>query len=863
MSNTNFTAAFSTTSDTAAVEKLAASFDKLSGSLDNAGKKAQEEPKRFEKFAAGARDFIQNPLMMAGEAAEQFLLKIGPVGAGVSVAAVGIGVMGTAAIAAAKQLGQFGDNIEDISIRTGLTVKEVGQFDYAMRRAGGSIGSIETAMRQLSRGLSDTGTEGKQAREALDELGVRARNSDGTLRPMSQIIREIAAGLSRMTDTANRNRLAMDALGRSGLEMLPDLLELSKGLERASKIDLGINDDSIRRFGEYHKMVVDLETEWEALKRAMKEPIVASIHFVWKQVQDNQGHINRQVPGSRVLVGAGGFVPLPQKSFDDWMLDTFGDLMAESRSGHARQVAETKASTARMETTRRQFGLTKEGIEEAYRQAKRDADAAREKYFGGDLSGEKAYREKTAEAVRLKAQLDAIVAAEKSAFTYKETANPRRPRAVPSLRVDQSGRRFGGDMLAPALVVSEADIAAANQGRQAADNTRGKAILDGIAQGQQLREESAKRELEHRVRMAELLAGPGGELAAIERIYSLRVGAAKTQEEAAQAAMDREERIAELQRRRLDEYRSMASNLYRDLRQSGGRGVGDFARSQLDILGEQVFTNASGKVFKSGGKALGGIFGNPGGLFTGTIFDPANKQLDVAMSENTKATVANTNALMSLAMSPSGGGGGLPAGDYLSRHFGLFGPEGPSSTTGWAARNKNLLSGIGIAAGTGLGIYSGITTGGARGALISAGSVAGGAGAAISAGLFGAGAAAGPAAPILMGAGMALGFITSLFGDPRQKRAESLERQAQERQFDAPVGAEYSYDIYGRAMDYDYRGRVRTVVNYYDQRKYEAMDAASFVEWGKRNPAAVAEVNTHSITSGNADDLVGTLRQTL
>lgn len=86
---TNFTSVISAQSvGTADVAALAASFDKLSGSIDGATKKSNDLNAHpgFSAFADKVRQGIENPLAAVGDAVDSALKAIGPAGTAISAA---------------------------------------------------------------------------------------------------------------------------------------------------------------------------------------------------------------------------------------------------------------------------------------------------------------------------------------------------------------------------------------------------------------------------------------------------------------------------------------------------------------------------------------------------------------------------------------------------------------------------------------------------------------------------------------------------------------------------------------------------------------------------------------------------------
>ena len=90
----------------------------------------------FQALGRNVESFVKEPLNAAKEAASGLLEKIGPMGGAVLGGAAALGAIAAAGFEAAKSLGEYGRQIEDVKLRTGLSTKEVGQFSFAARMAG-------------------------------------------------------------------------------------------------------------------------------------------------------------------------------------------------------------------------------------------------------------------------------------------------------------------------------------------------------------------------------------------------------------------------------------------------------------------------------------------------------------------------------------------------------------------------------------------------------------------------------------------------------------------------------------------------------------------------------------------------------
>jgi hypothetical protein len=61
---------------------------------------------------------------------------MGAMGVALGVGAAAMGAIAVAGFAAAKSLGEYGMEIKNVELRTGMSSKEVGQFGFAARMAG-------------------------------------------------------------------------------------------------------------------------------------------------------------------------------------------------------------------------------------------------------------------------------------------------------------------------------------------------------------------------------------------------------------------------------------------------------------------------------------------------------------------------------------------------------------------------------------------------------------------------------------------------------------------------------------------------------------------------------------------------------
>jgi hypothetical protein len=373
------------------------------------------------------------------------------------------------------------------------------------------------------------------------------------------------------------------------------------------------------------------------------------------------------------------------------------------------------------------------------------------------------------------------------------------------------------------------------------------------------------------------------------------------------ARLDKELQIAEIRKQQDQELQSILGKLYEDLKSSGG--FQKFVKDYVDSIKKQLFVNLGAEVFRGTLQSAGGIIpgqqkidpvtGKPTGELTqlGRILhgtplgiDPvklAQAQQINALDRNTKAlqdlsgVINGTNtgiatsrgggisipglpssggilgtlsSLGGILTGNRGGGGGLVINDkwggqnFLSSGSGGASVLGSSGAFGGFFASKFSSEGgthqvfspgqTGLAAALSLPqIIGGIRAGGTAGVL-SATSGALGIAASIP----------GPQQPFVAGGAALLGLLSGLFGKDKFKEWQDRMDARLAQKVSMPDSINLTQDLAGNAVDYDFRGRMRsfqsgTNINV----SVSTMDARSFMD----NAHNIAEATRSAINLGH------------
>lgn len=871
-----------------------------------------------QKFGADFGQFVRDPIGAASEAAQGLVSRLGPVGIGLTAVGVAAVASGSALVSWIKSTGDAAEKILNLSITTGLSAKEVQLFQGALELSGASIEDLEKASIKLNQQLSDTSSAGQKARQALAGIGVSIYDSNGALKEAGPLLLDLSRGLSAIGDRSERDRVGVDLLGKSYRALIPAFTELSSNVQTLRRDGIGIDEKTLQQADALGDKLSRVNLIWsqqltiiKAIVAQLADPVFDSFLQPGPSTAATFQFGALPIPGTQRPPGnatpeisARLFAPSPSlttlidpvlagrlrgaatgSSSIESQRQQLGDLRSQIDSQRFKlgQLANTPGLTdeaasrevAALRTLEAQYKNLETAIKgaedaEKRRQGATDLrrDVANEVAFGNLTPAQR----RQAEAVRrFGPEFSGVFA------PIVQRENAQRLQAAQSL-----ARGATQNIPEGSLEVQNFRFRT-NLGQEIAGQERvienlGRAIAEG-ARGIEDRRDALRASVQFESERLRLIAGPGGELAAVRAIAQLRLDAIerelaitgdlrKADQERLQVFRDRQLEQLRIARERDDRNRQTGGQVF-DALLSGGAGVGRFVSGLGLGFGRQIFGNTFAELARGTTGALQlpgqtGADGRPnflGRVLSGTPFglDPNKVSLDA----NTIATQQNTAALLGgrgggiLGSIPGVFGGGTSLSNPFvfsasGRSSGITGPDGlplgiVGQGLGLGNPNLGLTLGqkIGAAAGAvggGFLIKSGIQQGGVAGALDIGSGTAGALAALLP--LIG---VSGPAAPILAGAALGAQVVKSLLPDPRKARARSIQQAIDASRFDFGDGAAIDTDFARGGSLASTKGGIIVIQN------ISAADAQSFYDRRGDIAAAVAGAIAEGNTRINAE----------
>ena len=211
-----------------------------------------------------------------GESMAKTLKATGAViGAAMTAATAAAVATGKAFINAANSTAQYGDNIDKMSQKMGISAKAYQEWDFVMQHAGSSIDSLKTSMKTLANAAVS-------GNDAFTKLGITQEQ----IANMSQedLFGATISALQNVTNETERTALASKLLGRGATE-LGALFNMSaeetEGLKQQVH-DLGgvMSDDAVKAAAKYQDEMQNMQTALTGVKNNMMSQFLPGISSV-------------------------------------------------------------------------------------------------------------------------------------------------------------------------------------------------------------------------------------------------------------------------------------------------------------------------------------------------------------------------------------------------------------------------------------------------------------------------------------------------------------------------------------------------------------------------------------------------------
>ena len=200
----------------------------------------------------------------------------GKVGAATFTAvATGTAAATTAMVAGAKKTAEYGDNIDKMSQKMGISAEAYQEWDAIMQHSGTSIEALKPSMKTLAQQV-------EKGSDAFKKLGI----SEDEVRNLSQedLFSRVISGLQGMEEGTERTAITAELLGRGATELGALLNTSAEDTEamRQRVHELGgvMSDEAVKAAAQFQDSLQDMGTAFDGLKRGLLSDLMPSLTTV-------------------------------------------------------------------------------------------------------------------------------------------------------------------------------------------------------------------------------------------------------------------------------------------------------------------------------------------------------------------------------------------------------------------------------------------------------------------------------------------------------------------------------------------------------------------------------------------------------
>jgi hypothetical protein len=175
----------------------------------------------------------------------------------------------TALAAFGQKLISVQDELYKMSQRLGITVESLSALRGIAQLANIEMGEFEMMLKTAATQLVNAADGGREAAATFRNLGISARNTDGSIKGLDQLLLEVADKFQSMPDGVRKTDAAVQIFGRSGQRLIP-LLNDGRGrilelTEEMRKMGIVISTETARQADEFNNNLTKLKQTIDGL----------------------------------------------------------------------------------------------------------------------------------------------------------------------------------------------------------------------------------------------------------------------------------------------------------------------------------------------------------------------------------------------------------------------------------------------------------------------------------------------------------------------------------------------------------------------------------------------------------------------
>ena len=293
---------------TTKIDALKQAQKQMEAEMKKGGEVNQEDYRKLQREIAKAEVSLKDLkeeakhchpyLQQIGEA----LSKVGKVAGSIAKESLafttqGVKMLGTTALACstsvfalAQKSGALADDLNTLASTTGLSTKELQEFQYASDLIDVSVDTLSGALKKTTSAMNSAKDGTGSSAEAFKKLGVEIKNADGSFRDNNDVFQESIKALGKIGNETERDAIAMQLFGKSATELNPlieggidSLAEMSK---QANELGLILSQEALDGANAFNDELDILKANGKGLFNVLGTEIASMLTPAMKELNE-------------------------------------------------------------------------------------------------------------------------------------------------------------------------------------------------------------------------------------------------------------------------------------------------------------------------------------------------------------------------------------------------------------------------------------------------------------------------------------------------------------------------------------------------------------------------------------------------
>ena len=197
-----------------------------------------------------------------------------------TTAALGTAVIGagTAFTAAAKDVSAYGDNIDKMSQKVGMSAESYQTWDYVLKISGTEMSNMTTGLKTLTNKFDDAKNGSEKSQEMFKKLGLSMDEISNMSR--EDLFGAVISGFQGMSDSTERAALANDLFGKSGQELAPlfntSVEETQRLKDEVMNLGGVMSDDAVKNSAAFQDALTRMQSTFGGVKNSVMADVLPS-----------------------------------------------------------------------------------------------------------------------------------------------------------------------------------------------------------------------------------------------------------------------------------------------------------------------------------------------------------------------------------------------------------------------------------------------------------------------------------------------------------------------------------------------------------------------------------------------------------